>query len=350
MLKKLLIGLAILAGLSGPVHGAGTIPGFSLAQQIGSNGVPLVGCKLYIIQAGTTSTPQNGYSDSGLTLPLPNPVTCDGYGRLPQIFVADGNIKVRLTTSGGLPVTTLDGILAIGASSGGGGGSPVDATTILATGDVKYSYRTGGLTGFVRANGRTIGSASSGASERANADCQALFEFLWTTDPNLTVSTGRGASANADWVANKTITLPDFRGRVLVGPDAMGNSASNRLGSGAGSFTTNRDTLGFGAGAEVVTLAASQIPSITSANTSPIALNVATTATNIIDAPNGIASTSAGLGGSNSVLVSTTATIAQRASTGSILAGNAPVTSNNTGGNPFDKMPPAILVTTYMKL
>jgi len=61
-------------------------------------------------------------------------------------------------------------------------------------------YGTGVRSGFVRANGRTIGSATSGATERANADAQALFEYLWNTDANLAVSTGRGASSNADWV------------------------------------------------------------------------------------------------------------------------------------------------------
>jgi len=63
---------------------AGTIPGFSLAQMLDSDGTPLVGGKLYTIQAGTTSTPQTAYQDSGLTLPLSYPIICDAYGRLPH--------------------------------------------------------------------------------------------------------------------------------------------------------------------------------------------------------------------------------------------------------------------------
>jgi hypothetical protein len=74
---------------------AGTIP-LSLSQQFDSLGHPLSGCKLYTIQAGTTSTPQSAYQDSALTLPLPNPQTCDSAGRLPQFFLADGSIKIRL--------------------------------------------------------------------------------------------------------------------------------------------------------------------------------------------------------------------------------------------------------------
>lgn len=230
MLKRLTVAVAALFALADPGLAAGTIP-YSLSQQLDEFGKPLSGCKLYIIQAGTVSTPQNAYSDSDLTIPLANPIICNAAGRLPQFFLADGSIKIRLTKSTGVNVVTADGILVVGASGGGGGGSPVDATTILATGDLKARYGTGTLSGFVRANGRTIGSATSGASERANSDTQALFEYLWATDANLTVSTGRGVSANADWVANKTIALPDWRGRALAFLDDMGNTVSGRLTS-----------------------------------------------------------------------------------------------------------------------
>ena len=227
---------------------AGTIPGFSLAQQLDSNGTPLVGCKLYTYQAGTTSTPQTAYQDSGLTLPLPFPILGDAYGRLPQIFLADGSIKLRLTRANGTQVFALDGVLVVGASSGGGGGSPVDPTTVLSTGDMKLVYNTGIYAGFVRANGRTIGSATSGATERANVDCLALFTFLWGNDGNLAVSGGRGASAAADWSANKTIALPDFRGRAIAGLDDMGNTGAGRLS--ATYFGTSSTVLGAAGGSE----------------------------------------------------------------------------------------------------
>src|SRR6185295_18945732 len=90
-------------------------------------------------------------------------------------------------------------------------------------------YGIGSLNGFVRANGSTIGSAFSGAIERANADCQALFEYLWNADTSLLVSGGRGANSLADWNGNKTITLPDMRGRVLAGMDTMGNANASRI-------------------------------------------------------------------------------------------------------------------------
>ncbi len=258
MMKRIVAALLTLIALSAPALAAGTVPGFSLSQQLDSNGTPLVGCRLYVVQAGTTSTPQNAYQDAALTLVLPNPIICDAYGRIPAFFVADGSIKLRLTKSNGVQVFSQDGILVVGASSGGGGGSPVDATTILATGDLKARYGTGVLTGFVRANGRTIGSATSGATERANADTQTLFEYLWDADANLTVSTGRGASAAADWSANKTIALPDWRGRALAFLDDMGNSAAGRLTSSY--FGTSAIVLGAAGGSESTVLVTGNLP------------------------------------------------------------------------------------------
>jgi microcystin-dependent protein len=258
MLKRLCLALAGLFCFVSLAQGAGTVPGFSLTPQFDLSGHVAPGCRLYVIQAGTTSTPQNAYQDSGLTLLQPNPMTCDAAGRLSQFFVADGVIKLRLTTSTGTQIFVGDNLVVVGASGGGGGGGTVDPTTILATGDIKYSYGTGVLTGFVRANGRTIGSATSGATERANSDTNALFVYLWGADANLAVSGGRGVSAAADWVANKTIALPDWRGRVLAGLDDMGNTAAGRLT--ASYFGTSAIVLGAVGGGESQTLTQAQMP------------------------------------------------------------------------------------------
>ena len=83
----------------------------------------------------------------------------------------------------------------------------------------------------MRDNGNTLGSATSGAAERANSDAQPLFEFLWNNFSNTIcpVISGRGASSLADWTANKQITLPDKRGNTAIGADAMGNASSGRF-------------------------------------------------------------------------------------------------------------------------
>ncbi len=91
--------------------------------------------------------------------------------------------------------------------------------------------------GYVLASGRTIGSSTSGASERANDDTEALFTLLWSagTDTTLPIQTSaggastRGAGAALDFAAGKRITLPDLRGRVGVGKDDMGGTAAGRM-------------------------------------------------------------------------------------------------------------------------
>lgn len=99
------------------------------------------------------------------------------------------------------------------------------------TGVLKAYLGTTAPSGYVMANGKTIGDASSGATERANADTEDLFKLLWNSLANTEapVSGGRGADANADWTAHKTITLPDLRGRAIIGKDDMGGTAASRV-------------------------------------------------------------------------------------------------------------------------
>lgn len=348
MLKRLYAAFAALFVLTGAAQASGTIP-FSLSQQFDSLGKPLSGCFFYTIQAGTTSTPQNAYQDSALTQPQPNPMRCDAAGRLPQFFLADGLIKVRITDQNGVAQNypngsgAIDNIQVIGPSGGGGGGGgTVDPTTIMQTGHVEVFYGTGVLTGFVRANGRTIGSATSGATERANADAQALFQYLWGADANLAVSSGRGASAAADWAANKTIALPDWRGRALAGLDDMGNTAAGRLT--ATYFGATATNLGAAGGTESRTLTLGQLPTgITSS------VSIALTNSNYLTSPVsgfGITSYSANAG----------AQVWQAFSNGASLVvvgaptGSGFATSNNTGGAAHATASPMMLTTIYLKL
>jgi len=112
--------------------------------------------------------------------------------------------------------------------------------------------------GYVLASGRTIGNAASGGTERANADTSALFALLWNSMANseASVSSGRGASAAADFAANKTIALPDLRGRSTAGKDNMGGTTASRLTSGGSGITGT--TLGAAGGTETHTLTAGQ--------------------------------------------------------------------------------------------
>jgi microcystin-dependent protein len=343
MFKRLSVALAALFVLASSAFGAGTLPGFSLSQQMGKDGKPLAGCKLNIYQAASTATPQIAYQDSSLTIPVSGGsiLTCDAFGRLPQFFLADGSIKIALFDKNGVTQVTADGLLVVGPSSGGGGGSPVDPTTILATGDIKVNYGTGILSGFVRANGRTIGSATSGGTERANADCQALFLFLYA-DPNLAVSGGRGVSAAADWAANKTIALPDWRGRTIAGLSDMGNTDSGRVSTTY--FGCTGLVLGCAGGAENTTLTAAQIPSITSNNAAQ-SITVTTVNGHTLYGDGGMVSDIA-TGGAGQKPAS-----GGFSSSWSISANNAiSVTSNNTSGTAHRTVQPTMLATIYIKL
>lgn len=98
--------------------------------------------------------------------------------------------------------------------------------TSTPTGSIRGCFSATADAGWVRLNGLTIGSATSSATERANADCENLFKYLWDKldDTRAPVVGGRGATAAADWAANKRITLPSARDRVLIGIATMGNS------------------------------------------------------------------------------------------------------------------------------
>lgn len=353
MLKK--ISLVLALSFPATAMASGTIP-FSLSQQLDALGKPLANCFFYTIQAGTTSTPQNAYQDSALTLALPNPMRCDAAGRLPQFFLADGLIKIRIADKNGVSqaypngAAGIDNIQVIGPSGGGGGGGgTIDPTTIAATGDFKSSFTTDVLTGWVRANGRTIGSSTSGATERANSDTQALFTFLWP-QTQLAVSGGRGANAAADWAANKTIALPDLRGRAVAGLDDMGGSDSGRLG--AGLLASCRLSLGCAGGEATHALTVAETPNITSNNPTQ-AISVFLAGNNTAAAISGgftVTSQNFSAGGPLQVpAISGTAWGGQNNSTGN---NNITVASTGTGGTSptHNNIQPTILVTSYIKL
>lgn len=348
-MKRILTAIAALLALTTAALAAGTIP-FSLSQQFDERGKPLSGCKLYTIQAGTVSTPQNAYFDTGLTNPLSNPITCDASGRLPQFFLSDGLVKVRLTDKNGITQIDADNILVIGPSSGGGGGGggQVDPTTIAKTGDIKYRYSADADDGWVRANGRTIGSASSGATERANSDTQALFVHLWGTNSGLVVSGGRGASAAADWGANKTIALPDARGRAFAGLDDMGNTASGRLSSTY--FGATPTALGAAGGDQSTSLAAGNIPPHTHSGTTGSMNRNATHTHEVGGGRYGGTSIGAFNGGSSFSLPSGGDLVSLYSANTDHEHAFTTNSGNGLSGTAFSRVMPTILVTTYIKL
>jgi len=136
-----------------------------------------------------------------------------------------------------------------------------------ATGTGKDFWGTALPAGYVWASGKTIGNASSNATERANADTEELFTLLWNAYSNTLlpiytsggVASIRGASAAADFAANKALSVIDKRGRVSVGKDDLGGTAASRIttaGSGIDGVT-----LGESGGEQNHTLSLAELPS-----------------------------------------------------------------------------------------
>lgn len=199
--------------------------------------------RLSTFVAGTT-TPAPTYSDADFGSLHAFPIKARGNGTWPPIYLPAGTYDLRITDPDNYVYDEISAlVIAAEGPGGGGGGGDVDDKRLAQTGDIKDRYGVGTHPGWVRLNGRTIGSAASSASERANDDCQALFVFLWTQDSNLAVSGGRGANATADWAAAKTIALPDQRGRGRFALDDLGNTAAGRLNGALFAFS-NATTLG----------------------------------------------------------------------------------------------------------
>lgn len=181
-----------------------------------------------------------------LTLLTANTVGADDHAHLLAIANAVGGGAPTAGLLSGADKVILDALEAIRVF----GGLPV-------TGDFKTSLVKAAPTGWVIANGLTIGNAASGGTGRANADTVNLFAAIWdniaNTEAILQDSAGapiaRGANAAADYAANRRMPLPDMRGRVSAGWDNLANIA--RL------TAPNDDTFGAvgGAGTHVLTLA-----------------------------------------------------------------------------------------------
>lgn len=280
----------------------------------------------------TGSLPRDG--QAGMTGPFK---AASGTVAAPGIaFGSDTDTGFYRKSSGTIGIVA-DGSEVGTLSSAGFTDANSTVVTGIPTGCVMMFGATTAPTGWLRCNGRTIGNASSGGTERAHADTSSLFTFLWTNyaDSVCAVSSGRGASAAADYAANKTIALPDWRGRGPFGLDDMGSTAAGRLGTIITSPTTN----GASGGTETHTITASEMPvhGHTATVTDPGHTH------NVSNVPNGD-TTAAGSGG----------TFAQRG-TGTAVSTSATtgisVSIANAGsGAAHSNMPPAFLTTFIIKL
>jgi hypothetical protein len=100
-------------------------------------------------------------------------------------------------------------------------------TTVPRSGDVRMSVRPPDPTWLLMNDG-TIGSATSGATTRANIDTFPLYYYIYqnVTNANAPVVGGRGTNVYTDFVANKPITLTKALGRAFSGINPTGASIS----------------------------------------------------------------------------------------------------------------------------
>lgn len=250
---------------------------YQLGYRVTTTGAPLNGGKAYFYLGGGTTTPADVYADDALTTPLAHPVVADSAGFFPEIVYLDPELEYRLVIKTSADVTiaaySADPINTIEAAGGGIDGGDINENSIPDTafvpgaieaalgftpqedftaltaheknvllGRVGIAFDYLGSTppaGAVKVNGGTIGSASSGASELAHADASLLFALLWALDAldspildSAGAGSTRGASAAADFAANKRLTLPPENGKFRrAWDDGVGFDSGRRLGS-----------------------------------------------------------------------------------------------------------------------
>jgi microcystin-dependent protein len=237
----------------------------SLTPMFDNNGSLVRTAKLYFYKPNTLD-PVTVYKDEELSTPHTQPVTTGGSGRIPIIYVGEQDYRIRIFDAYDALVEDIPFLPAAVEGSGGGGGGG-GSETAIETGDVIWSFRNGIRAGWVRLNGGTIGptAASVGSihAERHNNDTEALFKFLWGQDSTgllLAVEPSRGASAQADWDANKRIRLPDARGRVLAGLREMGNVGGQDNLQGVTWSLGSNNVLGSLIGVPTIALTVAQMP------------------------------------------------------------------------------------------
>lgn len=141
------------------------------------------------------------------------------------------------------------------------------------TGDYRFSlnsFAQVGNFGWVAANDGSIGNAGSGASCYANSEAWPLYKLLWDNVLNnwAPVSTGRGASAYADFAALKTLTLTRNLGRVVAGLNPFFDSSVTFTANAGTDILTLTSARSFTVGTPVqVTNTGGGLPAPLTANT-----------------------------------------------------------------------------------
>lgn len=205
---------------------------------------------------------------------------------------------------------------------------------IFKTGDTKNKVLNVTDPGWVLGAGRTIGNASSGGTERAHADTQALF-VAWhkatvsqntlfpiqdsSGSPSTRATAGTAdENAFADFNANRRLPLPNLKGRAFAGLDNMDGSSANIVADAAA------DILGGTVGAEKHQLVVAELPNTAgSINVNLPAQTIGTNQTDVLRST-GTSGQQGGGATSGNPVGALTVTIPQQTLVGSILGSNTP--------------------------
>ncbi len=213
-----------------------------------------------IVSTGTNAAKGNGYlvnaSAGNVTVTLPAAPTVGDMVGIGDFYGAALSYTVKLARNGKniqgaaadwTATSANEAIVVVYADATRGwviteryAGTTV--VSAVATGTVAPFVGTTAPSGWAMLTGasavRTLGDASSGAS-LASTTASALFTLLWDSmaDGQAPVSSGRGASAAADFAAHKTITIPDPRGRTLIGAGSGSGLTARTHGATGGAET-----------------------------------------------------------------------------------------------------------------
>ncbi len=143
-------------------------------------GAPAAGALAYFYVGGTT-TPLVVFQDAGEGTPTTTPVVADTNGRWPDVFIPYiTSYDVKVTTFTGTQLYYPQQIPNSDPSQIATGTILTSSSQLFQTGGMRFELGIGTApAGWVRANGLTLGSATSGATERANADTLPLYTYLF---------------------------------------------------------------------------------------------------------------------------------------------------------------------------
>jgi len=200
-----------------PVTGSGTLvmalatqsKNLVLASDPVNNGV--APAMRSLVAADLPSVGTAGVKGSATKIPV---FTTDAQGNV--VSNTDTTCTPAFSSITGTP-TTLAGYGITDAASLG--------SAAFFSGDLRWSMDSTVQSGWLLANGGTIGNAASGGTSRAAADTQSLFTIIWNQtlidycpmQDSAGAVVSKGATAAADFGANKRIALPTFAGRSMVG-------------------------------------------------------------------------------------------------------------------------------------